>query len=54
MEKRTCNVFKGLVYDEEKVVEFVGIQENLTKFKDHMKTSPIEKHKTIITQKKSI
>lgn len=60
MEKRTCNVFKGLVYDQEKVVEFVkadfnsdfsGIQENLTKFKDHMKTSPIEKHQTIITQK---
>ena len=60
---RTCNVFKGLVYDEEKVVEFVkadfnldfsGIKDHLTnifRLKDRTKTSPIEKHQTIVTQK---
>ena len=63
MINRTCNVFKGLVYDEEKVVEFVkadfnldfsGIKDHLTnifRLKDRTKTSPIEKHQTIVTQK---
>jgi len=59
MKDRSCSVFNGLVYDEEKIVEFVradfnsdfsGIKQNLTKFKDHMKTSQVEKHKTKITQ----
>jgi hypothetical protein len=63
MIDRTCNVFKGLVYDEDKVVEFIkadfnldfsGIKDHLTnifRLKDKTKTSPIEKHQTIVTQK---
>ena len=59
MENRTCKIHKGLVYDSEKEVEFVkadfnsdfsGIKSNITKFKEHLTTSPVETHKTQITQ----
>jgi FkbM family methyltransferase len=59
MKNRTCKIHKGLVYDTEKDVEFVkadfnsdfsGIKSNITKFKEHLTTSPVETHKTQITQ----
>lgn len=59
MEDRSCSVYKGLVYDSEKEVEFVkaifnsdfsGIKENLSTFKEYLHTSPIEKHFTSVTQ----
>lgn len=60
MQKRSCNVFKGLVLNVEKEVDFVtsefdldfsGIKDKLTTFKEHMKYSPIEKHQTNRTQR---